>query len=677
MRGDLRVGSWLVQPSLSSVSSNGSSRRLEPKVMAVLLCLAEAQNAVVSKQQLMEEVWKNTFVTDDVLTRCVSELRDAFGDDARNPVFIQTIPKQGYRLLARVEWARDDGGQRGHKNWNRWVAGLAGFLLLAAAISWEVRPPALPRVLRITPISTDEAGIFATLYTDGSRIYFNRYWKNGIQPAVVSAGGGEGTQVSIPSSEAWISDISPDGEQLLLSFTPPLDDGPIFLMSVLGGSTRRLGNVSGHDARWSRDGRRVVYGRSGELRIVNADGSDDHQFIALEGNPRWPRWSPDSKHLRFTLLENGKTSSSSLWEVSALGTNLQRLLSGVQSPDMPSTGEWTPDGRYFVFAATRDGLSSLWILSENRSLLRTAKPVAQLTVGPMDLRYPVPSRDGKKIFAVGTQQLGELARYDAKTKQFVRYLSGLSAEGLAYSPDLRSIAYTDFATATLYRSQADGQNPLQLTVPPLRVKAPRWSPDGKRIAFMGHMPAGRVKIYVVLADGGTPEEVAAGTENLIAPSWSADGRSLVFGEKSESDSGPGDFLYQLDLQTRVLSKVEGSEGLHYAIWSPNGHYLAAATDSTIRLLSPETHQWSTLSRRGTDDFAWSHDSQYVYLYINQEGIFRIHIRDWREEKVADTRGFQSAAGDFGFWLGLTPDNAPLLLRNLTSDRIYALDWEAP
>lgn len=103
LQGDFRVGEWLIEPTLNAVSRNGAGRHLEPKVMAVLVCLAKAQNAVVSKQQLIAEVWKDTFVTDDVLTRCISELRDSFGDDARNPAIIQTIPKQGYRLLLKVE----------------------------------------------------------------------------------------------------------------------------------------------------------------------------------------------------------------------------------------------------------------------------------------------------------------------------------------------------------------------------------------------------------------------------------------------------------------------------------------------------------------------------------------------------------------------------------------------
>src|SRR5215469_4734366 len=96
-----RLGEWVVTPKLNSLSSNGRIIRVEPKVMQVLICLVETGD-VVSKQTLMRTVWADTFVTDDVLTRSISELRKAFADDPKNPQYIQTIPKGGYRLIAAV-----------------------------------------------------------------------------------------------------------------------------------------------------------------------------------------------------------------------------------------------------------------------------------------------------------------------------------------------------------------------------------------------------------------------------------------------------------------------------------------------------------------------------------------------------------------------------------------------
>lgn len=102
MEGDFRLGPWIVRPSLNSISRNGTNLHLEPKAMEVLVCLAQHGDSVVSKEKLIGEAWGDTFVGDDALTRCISELRRAFEDDAKAPRVVETIPKRGYRLLVEV-----------------------------------------------------------------------------------------------------------------------------------------------------------------------------------------------------------------------------------------------------------------------------------------------------------------------------------------------------------------------------------------------------------------------------------------------------------------------------------------------------------------------------------------------------------------------------------------------
>src|SRR5689334_14577083 len=102
MNGDFRIGEWLIQPQLNTISLNNDVIRVEPKVMEVLVYLAGHAGEVVSKESLIEAVWADTFVTDGVLTNSIWELRRAFGDEAKNPRFIQTVPKKGYRLIANV-----------------------------------------------------------------------------------------------------------------------------------------------------------------------------------------------------------------------------------------------------------------------------------------------------------------------------------------------------------------------------------------------------------------------------------------------------------------------------------------------------------------------------------------------------------------------------------------------
>jgi TolB-like protein/DNA-binding winged helix-turn-helix (wHTH) protein len=148
---DFRVGAWLVRPSLNTVSRNGASVHLEPKVMEVLVSLARQPGEAIPKDQLLKTVWPDTFVTDDVLIGSISELRRVFEDDAREPRFIQTIPKRGYRLIAPVEPANgttgtsavlessraDSAARKGtRKRWLRiGVFALAALLLVALIAS--------------------------------------------------------------------------------------------------------------------------------------------------------------------------------------------------------------------------------------------------------------------------------------------------------------------------------------------------------------------------------------------------------------------------------------------------------------------------------------------------------------------------------------------------------------
>jgi TolB-like protein/DNA-binding winged helix-turn-helix (wHTH) protein/cytochrome c-type biogenesis protein CcmH/NrfG len=110
VEGDYWVGEWLVQPSLNLISHGNTRVRLEPKVMQLLVCLAKHADTVVSKEEIMHTVWGDAFVTDQVLTHSIWELRQAFGERAKESQFIQTIAKGGYRLTSPVKPVAAAGG---------------------------------------------------------------------------------------------------------------------------------------------------------------------------------------------------------------------------------------------------------------------------------------------------------------------------------------------------------------------------------------------------------------------------------------------------------------------------------------------------------------------------------------------------------------------------------------
>src|SRR5690606_20199032 len=101
----------LIQPKLNRIQYGGETIQVEPRVMDVLMVLVARAGEPVTREELFDAVWTDTIVTDDTLTRCIGELRKIFGDDARNPRVIETIPRVGYRLI-RQPTTRDDGGSR-------------------------------------------------------------------------------------------------------------------------------------------------------------------------------------------------------------------------------------------------------------------------------------------------------------------------------------------------------------------------------------------------------------------------------------------------------------------------------------------------------------------------------------------------------------------------------------
>ena len=101
-RPPFRLGDWTVEPMLDRISRERETVQLRPRVMDVLLCLVESRETVVSKQQLIDRVWRTEFVSENALTHAITELRTKLGDDPKHPTYIETIPRRGYRIIAEL-----------------------------------------------------------------------------------------------------------------------------------------------------------------------------------------------------------------------------------------------------------------------------------------------------------------------------------------------------------------------------------------------------------------------------------------------------------------------------------------------------------------------------------------------------------------------------------------------
>jgi eukaryotic-like serine/threonine-protein kinase len=555
------------------------------------------------------------------------------------------------------------------------------------------RPVPSPKVLDSTEITRD--GLQKTspfniqsLWTDGSRLYFNEGANGSWGIAQVSALGGETLPFPTSISTPLLLSMAPNRSELLVqSITSNEVWAPLWAVPLLGGTPRRIGDLRANDGAFSPDGQHMVYVLRSDIYQANLDGTGSRKLATVSGVAFYPRFSPDGSILRFTVFDS-KTNSTSIWEVRSDGTGLHPFLPDWNKPHNELCGSWTPDGRYYIFEAVRGGTgnSNLWALREKGGLLEgTSREPIQLTSGPFDYHMPVPDPNGRKLYVIGVQQRGELVRYDTKSQQFQPFLSAIRAEQLDFSADGKWVTYSLYPEGSLWRSKLDGSERLQLTFPPVQAIAPRWSPDGRRIAFTIRTTGKPENIYSLSVDGGAPEQLTTGGQDDIDPSWSADGKSLVFGGDPAGVGGSGVLRIKiLNLKTRQVSILPGSEGLWHPSFSPDGRHISAlSTDSlAITLFDVATQKWTELARNAVNSPAWSRDGQYIYFdsYPTRDAaIFRVRISDHKLERVTNLEGLRRAESSVASfpWMGLAPDDSPILLRDNGTQEIYALDLQLP
>jgi WD40 repeat protein len=411
------------------------------------------------------------------------------------------------------------------------------------------------------------------------------------------------------------------------------------------------------------------------------------KLLSAEGRIGQPNISPDGKHLVFTVVSS---SASAIVESNVDGSGRRAIVDGSERRRV-CCAQWTPDGRYIVFEDQsrgrqggaflfRDqdrGRPDLWIAQWQTGFFQRVHRPVQLTNGPLSYTGPVPSRDGKQLFAIGIKQRGELVRYDVNSKQFVPFLSGISAFDPTFSSDGKWVAYTSYPDYSLWRSRSDGTERMQLTYPPKQVAYPFISPDGKRVAYGNH----KGEIYVISMDGGPAQGIAQ--KDSAAASWSPDGNLLAF---ADYHARPRNQFYLLDLRTGQRSIVPGSQDLMEGVQWVAEDMLVAATADRKKLLvfSVRTQKWSELVSLAMSDTVinWAYAPDYKYVYYTTGGTepqaMRVRLADHKVEMITSLKDLPRAVGtDGNTQISVAPDGCPVFTRDIGTQEIYALAVKWP
>ncbi|MBM3767654.1 MAG: hypothetical protein FJW32_19865 [Acidobacteria bacterium] len=565
----------------------------------------------------------------------------------------------------------------------RWpVFAAASGIAIAAAAYWLPGRTAdlAPKFFQVT---NDGRQKFTNFYnwstpilSDGARIYFTAVVPGGYGIFRAGADGqGEPAQVPTPVPNPTLVHLSPDGAELLVAEFG-YRERPLWIVPVSGAAPRRLANVSALDAAWSADKTRLVLTRDNEILIANADGSEPRRIAQVDGVPRWPRWSPSGDKIRFTLFHR-EHRNTSIHEIPASGGAIQKLPGAWNESGSACCGDWTAGGRHYVFESSRSGVSTIWALKERHGLLQTPSPdPIALTTGPMECRAAAPNPRGGILF-VGIHRRRELVRHDAASKQFVLVSGAAGAEGGEYSRDGKWFAYRSYPDGILWRSRADGSDLLQLTQRTPRAAHPAWSPDGKSLATI----VTRSRAVIIPANGGDIQYITGEDIKACFTSWSPDGKSIMFGacpfNPADKDPiNPG--IRIIDIATRAISTVPGSKGLQWPRWSPDGRYvLALGQDhSKLVLLDRQTGVWRDWVNYPVTWPLWSRKqpaAYFVKLTGADSSVMRIAVNGKEPVEVANLNSLRRT-GEGGFWLGLTPNDEPMVLRDAGSQEIFSLQF---
>jgi Tol biopolymer transport system component/DNA-binding winged helix-turn-helix (wHTH) protein len=583
---EFQLAGRLVQPALNRIRNGVATVQVEPKVMHVLLRLAERPGEVVTKEQLIDEVWAGVYVTEDVLVRAVRELRKLFDDDSETPRIIETIRKRGYRLVAPVVYdgARESGWigadptpllPRGGGRLKKVLwAGTA--VLAIAAIAMLFR---LPRRLqpRFAPLSSLPGNEYdPALSPDGTRVAFA--WD----------GGGPGPTdlyVKLVDAEPPLALThehaddrapvwSPDGSRI--AFLRVSGGCEVRIVAALGGPSRHLAacaNPNHPRFSWSPDGHWLALSRgsgshSGRLALLSLEDGTYRDLTPDSGGTDVdisPAFSPDGQSIAF--LRNYSDSVGDLFVIDSAGGEPRRLTT--DNADIMGLA-WAEAGRSIVISSNRAGMYSLW-----RVPLRGGAPEL-LAGGGRKMKHPTASRGGERLAYEGWEYDMNLWRFRlgsadaANTGARVAAASDEWTFEPQFSPDARRIAFASTRSGSyeVWVCDSDGGNVERLTsFGGPYVGEPRWSPDSRQVVFVAR-PRGVAEVYIASLDGGRARRLVAEPTDAVAPSWSADGRWIYFGSRRASEWQ----IHKIAAEGGEVRQVTRTGG-YAALESPDGAWV--------------------------------------------------------------------------------------------------------
>ncbi|MGD0580363.1 MAG: winged helix-turn-helix domain-containing protein [Bryobacteraceae bacterium] len=699
----VRFGIFEADLASGELRKRGRRVPLQDQPFQILAILLRRRGELVTREELQQALWPaDTFVEfEHGINMAVQRLRQALGDSADSPRYIETLPRKGYRFIAPVEVVRPavaletadpaapaapamaPPSVRKRRRWV-WMGGVAAVVVLVLITGlW---PPPQP-VVRVTPITEDARYKGSRLAVSGGRVIYSAegLGKDADKAELwsVPAAGGEARREPAPCESAgWgisLLDVSYAHQRLFLMCRPVAFEADLWLTGFEGSSARAIGHYNVRDDQGvsiSPDLETLLFSRREGLFVRPVDRGAERLLARVEDFNFGTFWHPAGDRIGFLRRVGGLFK---VWEVRADGAGPRPLIPEFVGEQYAA--QWSPDGQRLYFVSKGD----IYLQRARGWLGWVRRPVpARLTSSP--IQFSIPNEDPANplaVYSTGSISQATAMKLDRKTNIWEPFLGGLAADCFNYSPDGQWIVYVTWPKGGLWKCRRDGSS-KQVLEDGLLICNPRWSPDGTRIAFAAKDRSATgmgdashpFHIYTIPASGGKPEPVPGVPGPAHAPDWSHDGKRLVFAPVNVEGTKEERHVSIVNLETGAVEAVPGSENLFAARWSPDGKWLVALSCDKMwpYVYSFATQKWGLLqpSHTGFDD--WSRDSRSVYFTepVPEARLVRIEVATGKLEEVHKLSEFPitgvRAAG--AFW---TPDKEPVVLKDLSSSQIYRIE----
>jgi Tol biopolymer transport system component/DNA-binding winged helix-turn-helix (wHTH) protein len=647
-----RFGEFTVDGDQKVLLRNDSPLPLAPKVFDTLLILVDNSGRIVEKEELMQRLWPDTFVEESNLTFNIQQLRKALGDNARQPRFIETVARRGYRFIAQINGnptlpsaatnelskagsiyppATAGGSDRATKRSYLSIAALGVLVVGSIAIVWwfaqrRQAASALFAPILSTPFKSEKfatGGVVRAVITpDGKYVAYTgetggkeTIWLRQLETS-------ENIQIVPPTDEQYLGlAISHDGNSLYF-VRKSLTDSPtsaIYRVMTFGGIPVRITEKTEGTVSVSPDDKQLSFIRCNyqdedfcSLMMIDADGKNERKLltrqrpIRLSGN----QFSPDGNSIAFASGQSWNGGSDFRLMSLDLASGLENQISPKTFFDITNL-KWLPDGDGLLLAAkeTNDGRLRIWHVltatGEARALTKDATDYISLSL----------DKAADRMIATHVSNTFHLylARMDDASNP---NSLAVARTGVAFAPDGKIVYAGNDDIWTINR---DGGEQRQLTNDSFSDVYPRVSPDGHYIFFTSNR-SGSTQVWRMNLDGSNQIQITK-REGGYTASVTPDGKWVYF------ESGLRQTLWRVSTEDGDETEVSNGKVSNSA-FSPDGKFVAyffKGNDNRLKIgvMSVETRTVLRTFALTDDTFqqgriAWMSDNKSLY-YVTTNG----------------------------------------------------------